>query len=148
MPGPSRPTDRSADRAPSRGGSPAFGRSTKQRRLLLEIVTREGRPLSPGELLELARETLPTIGLSTVYRTIRALEDAREIAAVEVPGQPPRYELAQVAAHHHHHFHCIACDRVFDLDGCPGGMKSLLPSGFTLEQHTLVLSGRCRECGA
>jgi Fur family ferric uptake transcriptional regulator len=138
MPAPSRPTD---------GAASAFGRSTKQRRLLLEIVTREGRPLSPGELLELARAALPTIGLSTVYRTIRALEEAREIAAVEVPGQPPRYELAQVAARHHHHFHCVACDRVYDLEGCPGGMRNLLPSGFTLEQHTLVLTGRCRDCG-
>lgn len=124
----------------------ALGRSTKQRTLLLAIVAREGRPLSAYELHEHAAREQPRLGLSTVYRTLRALEEAGEIRPVEIPGQPPRYELAAVAAHHHHHFHCRGCDRVFDLEGCPGGISKLLPRGFTLETHTIVLSGLCGAC--
>lgn len=124
----------------------ALGRSTRQRSALLAIIAREARPLSPYELHDLARRELPSIGQSTVYRTLRALEEAREIQAVAIPGQPPRYELAEVAAHHHHHFHCRGCDRVYDLEGCPGGLRNLLPRGFTLEEHTIVLAGKCEAC--
>jgi Fur family ferric uptake transcriptional regulator len=141
-------------KASSKGGSRqatasaqrALGRATRQRLSLLAIVGREARPLSPYELHELAVRELPTLGLSTVYRTLRSLEEAGEIRAVAIPGQPARYELAEVASHHHHHFHCRTCDRVYDVEGCPGGLKQLLPKGFTLEDHTIVLSGRCDRC--
>ncbi len=126
----------------------ALGRATRQRLSLLAIVAREARPLSPYELHELAVREIASIGLSTVYRTLRSLEEAGEIRAVAIPGQPARYELSEAASHHHHHFHCRTCDRVYDLHGCPGGLKQLLPKGFTLEDHTIVLSGLCDRCTA
>jgi len=130
----------------TRSATGALGRSTRQRRTILAIIASEARPLSPVELHELAQGELPQIGLSTIYRNIRALEHAGEIRAVDIPGQPPRYEPAAVAAHHHHHFHCTECDRVYDLHGCPGGLRDLLPRGFTLQEHTIVLSGHCERC--
>lgn len=139
------PTSKAADPA-LQSANDALGRTTRQRRLLLSILAREQRPLSPYELHELAVRELPSLGLSTVYRTLRALDEAEEICAVDVPGQTPRYELAEAAAHHHHHFHCRACDRVYELKGCPGGIRQLLPRGFTLEDHTIVLTGRCDRC--
>ena len=124
----------------------ALGRSTRQRSALLAIIAREARPLSPYELHDLALRAIPSISQSTVYRNLRALEEAGEIHAVSIPGQLARYELAEIAAHHHHHFHCRGCDRVYDLEGCPGGLRGLLPRGFTLEEHTIVLSGKCEAC--
>ncbi|MEL7073813.1 MAG: hypothetical protein AAGK34_07270, partial [Planctomycetota bacterium] len=55
-------------------------------------------------------------------------------------------KLAEIAASHHHHFHCTVCDRMFDVDGCVGKLASLLPRGFTLEDHELTLRGRCKSC--
>lgn len=124
----------------------ALGRTTRQRSALLDIIAREGRPLSPYELHDLAVRVIPSMSRSTVYRNLRALEDARQIHAVSIPGQAPRYELARAAASHHHHFHCQRCDRVYELEGCPGGLKGLLPRGFTLEDHTIVLTGKCGAC--
>ena len=141
-----KPRSLAASAAAPQSAHAALGRSTRQRSALLAIIAREARPLSPYELHDLAMRELPSIGQSTVYRTLRALEEAHEVHAVEIPGQPPRYELAEVAAHHHHHFHCRGCDRVYDLEGCPGGLRNLLPSGFTLEEHTIVLSGKCGDC--
>lgn len=126
----------------------ALGRSTRQRTALLSIIAREARPLSPYELHDLALREIPSISQSTVYRNLRSLEQAGAIHGVAIPGQPPRYELAEIAAHHHHHFLCRSCDRVYDLEGCPGGLRALLPRGFTLEDHTLVLAGRCSECAS
>jgi len=140
-------TPPSAQQAPA-SALHALGRSTRQRSALLAIIARESRPLSPYELHDLALRAIPSISQSTVYRNLRALEEAGEIHAVSIPGQPPRYELAAVTAHHHHHFHCRGCDRVYDLEGCPGGLRGLLPRGFTLEEHTIVLSGKCSACVA
>lgn len=126
----------------------ALGRTTRQRSALLAIIAREARPLSPYELHGLALRVIQSISQSTVYRNLRALEDAGEIRAVSIPAQSPRYEVAEVAAHHHHHFHCRDCDRVYDLEGCPGGLRGLLPRGFKLEDHTIMLAGKCSACMA
>ena len=66
--------------------------------------------------------------------------------AVELPGAAARYELA--GKHHHHHFHCRRCDGVFEVDACPAGIRGLLPRGFRLEGHEIVLYGLCARCGA
>ncbi len=50
--------------------------------------------------------------------------------------------------HHHHHFHCRSCDQVVPIHGCPGPMHDLAPPGFIVEQHDLVLRGRCAACAS
>jgi Fur family transcriptional regulator, ferric uptake regulator len=121
-------------------------RRTRQQEAVREALGRAGRPVSVQEVHDAASREVPTIGLSTVYRAIKRLADAGEIASVSVPGQPDRYELAEVAATHHHHFHCTGCDRVFDVRGCVGGLDRLLPSGFRLRAHELTLIGLCPAC--
>lgn len=123
-------------------------RRTKQQESIREVLAEAGRPMSVQEVFDAALTSVPTIGLSTVYRTIRRLAEQGEIAAVAVPGQPDRYELADVAATHHHHFHCTECDRVFDIRGCVGGLDRMLPPGFKLQGHELTLSGVCSGCAA
>ena len=123
-------------------------RRTRQHDSIHAVLAKAGRPMSVHEVFEAALADVPTIGLSTVYRTIRRLAENGGIAAVAVPGQPDRYELADVAATHHHHFHCTACDRVFDIRGCVGGLDRMLPPGFQLHGHELTLSGVCNGCSA
>ena len=45
------------------------------------------------------------------------------------------------------HFECRKCARVFEVHGCPGNLKPLVPDGFTLEDHEVILYGLCAECG-
>jgi Fur family ferric uptake transcriptional regulator len=121
-------------------------RLTRQRTAIESAFARARRPLSPTELHAIAARSTENLGLSTVYRTLRRLEDEGLIVPVTVPGEPPRYELAHVAEQHHHHFHCRVCGRVYDIHGCPTGLKNLAPRGFVVEDHTVVLHGRCRDC--
>ena len=121
-------------------------RTTRQRLAIRRALERLARPLSPQELHDEARREVAGIGLATVYRTVRALVDEGVAVAVELPGEPPRYELA--GATHHHHFRCRACDRVFEVPGCPKGIASLVPAGFELDGHELTLYGRCDRCRA
>lgn len=104
------------------------------------------RPLSPGEILELASRHVRTLGQATVYRAIARMVAQGELAPVTLPGQPPRYELASTAGHHHHHFQCDDCGRVFDVPGCPGNLERLAPPGFDVRGHDLTLYGQCGEC--
>ncbi|MEC8733812.1 MAG: transcriptional repressor [Planctomycetota bacterium] len=121
-------------------------RTTRQLNAIRGVIVEAGRPLSIPEIHELALASVSTLGLRTVYRAVRKLEESGELTAVAVPGGADRYELSSVAAQHHHHFHCTACDRYFDIHGCPGGLSKLLPEGFTLHHHELTLSGLCDAC--
>ena len=117
---------------------------TQQRRAILDALEQTGRPLSPTEILEVAQDSVPNLSLPTVYRNLKFLLQGEVIIAVDVPGQPPRYELSGMK--HHHHFLCRICNRLYDLAGCPGSFAGLAPRGFTVNGHDLLLTGRCRSC--
>lgn len=121
-------------------------RDTAQQRAIRDAVDAAGRPLSIREIHELASAEAPNLGVRTVYRVVNRLLGDGVIASVFVPGQPDRYEPAAVAATHHHHFRCVKCDRVFDVDACPGGLEQMIPPGFKLTGHELTLWGRCATC--
>lgn len=121
-------------------------RSTQQREAVESALRRAGRPLSPREVLDGAASHCPGLGLATVYRHIRALVEGGWLRPVELPGGPRRYELH--GKDHHHHFHCRACDRVYEVDDCPGRLGDLAPDGFLPEAHEIILYGLCRSCVA
>jgi Fur family ferric uptake transcriptional regulator len=119
-------------------------RRTRQQSAIEDIFARMDRPLSPQEVHEHARKDIPSLGMATVYRALNHMVDANEIRVVELPGQPPRYESAGLS--HHHHFHCLTCDRVFDLDGCLLKADLNLPEGYLVVSHDITLSGTCPDC--
>lgn len=121
-------------------------RHTRQRAAIREAMARAGRPLLPQEVLEVAQAAAPGLSIATVYRNLKLMVDEGEIRTVMLPGENTRYELAG-DGHHHHHFQCTRCQRVFEVEACPGDLASLAPAGFTVEDHDLTLYGRCRECG-
>lgn len=117
-------------------------RHSRYRKLVQDALRFAAGPLSATDVQALLGDT--GIGLATVYRLLNeGLEDG-DLVCVELPGGPKRFEPADRP--HHHHFECVACHTVFDVLGCPGGMDRLVPEGFKLEQHEVILSGRCREC--
>ncbi len=119
-------------------------RNTAQRQTIRAVFADAGRPLSVEETHALARKTLPRIGIATVYRAAGELKAAGWLKKVELPGEPVRYELADLE--HHHHFHCTRCDRVFDIEGCGLDHHAHLPAGFVAESHEVILYGRCPQC--
>lgn len=120
-------------------------RETRQRKAIRRAFREAGHPLSPQELLEAARAHVDGLGIATVYRNLRKLQEKGEIEPVELPGEPARYEVAGKG--HHHHFHCRDCDRVYEVEGCPGNLRDITPDGFRLEHHEFVLYGLCETCG-
>jgi len=119
-------------------------RKTRQHQAIFDVMADASRPLLAQEILALASGAVPQLSVATVYRHLKAKQDEGVIKAVVLPGQNPRYEMASRA--HHHHFQCRQCERVFDLEACPGNLDRLAPSGFTVEEHEIILYGRCGEC--
>lgn len=119
-------------------------RNTRQRQILVDLISEAGHPLTVREILDLGRGQVSRLGIATVYRTIKRLLDAGEVQVVTIPGDVVRYEAVK---HHHHHFKCSRCDRVYDLDGCLKELKSMVPKGFKAETHDLTFYGCCRDCG-
>lgn len=122
-----------------------FQRDTAQRRAIRGALEEAGRPLGALEVLEASKPLVPGLGIATVYRNIKALLEEGAVSAVELPGEPPRYESAGKG--HHHHFRCSRCEKVFELDGaCVPDLKKALPRGFRADSHEVLVHGRCAGC--
>ncbi len=120
-------------------------RTTKQRQAIQTALDEARRPLSPEEVLRLAEPHCPGLGQATVYRNLNKGVEDGWLVRVEMPGRTMvLYELANLG--HHHHFECMACHKVFDVPGCPGGISELTPPGFRLDRHEISLYGLCDEC--
>ncbi len=121
-----------------------LSRNTKQKEAIREAIIAADRPLSPEEILEGAQQRVKSVSIATVYRNVGALVRDKWLLTVELPGMPPRYEVAGKA--HHHHFHCNDCGKVFELEGCAIDFKTRLPKGFLATEHDFFLSGQCAAC--
>jgi Fur family transcriptional regulator, ferric uptake regulator len=119
-------------------------RNTRQRRAIREAFERAGRPLAPEEALAAAQSELGGLGVATVYRAIKTGVEEGWLIPVELPGAAPRYETS--GKEHHHHFHCKGCGKVFEIAGCVENLKKLIPSGFEVTGHDVLLYGYCARC--
>lgn len=118
-------------------------RFSRHRQPVLDTLREASGPLSAHEVQDRLTDT--GIGLATVYRLLNEAVDDGGVVAVDWPGGPKRFELADLPDHHH--FECNACHKVFALQGVPERLDRLVPDGFQIEQHELILSGRCPDCG-
>lgn len=124
---------------------PTQSRNTRQKSAIREAFQQADRPLSPEEVLSAAQTEVEGLSIATVYRNIGALLECDWLAAVSMPGETLRYEVAGKA--HHHHFRCNGCGKVFELQGCELSAQPALPRGFRVTGHEFFLFGQCAECG-
>jgi Fur family ferric uptake transcriptional regulator len=123
---------------------PKNRRKTDQKEAIRRAIAGAERPLTAQEILDAAQGFVPGIGIATVYRNVKKLCSSGWLRTVELPGEPSRYERAEME--HHHHFQCDDCGRVFDVPGCTGGVGEIVPDGFQLRTHEILMYGRCGEC--
>lgn len=121
-------------------------RNTQQRQAILKVFEKTARPLSIQEVHDLAKRRCRGIGIATVYRNLKALVEDGTLLSVDMPGGVVLYEIPRSG--HHHHFSCLNCQKVFDVDACGLNFKKLIPPGFQLQQHEILLSGFCNLCAS
>ena len=119
-------------------------RRTKQKEAIVSVLKKKHQPMPIEEIHQMALKAVPSLGIATVYRTLKSLLEEGCIKAVELPGKPLHYEEAHKG--HHHHFCCNACHGVFELEKCLSGIHQLAPKGFQVTDHEIILYGTCNQC--
>lgn len=120
-------------------------RNTKQKTAIHEVISHAERPLTAQQIEERAKLSVQGIGIATVYRALKRLQEEGQVTVVELTGKPPLYELTEKGPHHH--FVCNNCGQVYDVEGSAEQVTHLAPEGFQVDKHEVTLYGTCSECG-
>lgn len=121
---------------------------TAQRDLILEVFLRTEEHLSSEDLYRLVQKEDPTIGQTTVYRTLKLLTEAGLAREVRFGDGRTKYEH-QYKHKHHDHMICSQCGRVIEffsaeLEAIQDRMAA--KHKFEVTQHLLRIIGLCAEC--
>src|SRR5437879_10216263 len=121
---------------------------TAQRDLILDIFLRTEEHLSSEDLYRLVQKDDPSIGQTTVYRTLKLLTEAGLAREVRFGDGRTHYEHNYK---HQHHDHMISseCGRIIEffsaeLEAIQDAMAA--KHRFEVTQHLLRIIGICAEC--
>ena len=127
------------------------GRMTAQRRLILVILDALDSHPTAEELHAIAVQEDPSLHLSTVYRTLRWLEQEGLISARRFDEARRQDRFDPVLPSQHYHFLCSACKNVIEFDH-PAIAE--IQQDFERQHQvqvasaSVVLYGLCADCAA
>ncbi len=121
---------------------------TAQRDLILDVFLRTEGHVSGEDLYRLVREQDPTVGQTTVYRTLRLLTEAGLAREVRFGDGRAHYEH-NYKHEHHDHMICSECGKIIEfyspeLEAIQDAMAAKYK--FELTEHLLRMIGVCAEC--
>lgn len=123
-------------------------RRTMQRELIMETFLGTEEHLTIEGLHSLVKKADPTVGHTTVYRTLRLLTEAGLAREVRFGDNKTYFEHHYNHAHHDHMI-CTVCGRVIEF--VSEEIEKLQDQtaadfGFTPTHHSLRLWGICSKC--
>jgi len=123
-------------------------RSAVRNAVIEAFFASEGH-VTVDELLLRAREILPSVGPSTVYRTMKLLVEHGFATSRDFGGGHARFEPA--SGRHHDHVVCTRCGAVREFEDQEIELLQQQVArrlGFEIDSHRLELYGRCAACRA
>ena len=134
------------DRLHARGG-----RITNQRRLILETLEKMSGSEHPTaeELHSIVKQQDENIHLSTVYRTLRWLQNEGIVASRLFDEETRQERFDPALPSEHHHFICSTCNQVIEFnDPLIEEIKTNFKaqSGSHVDSAAIVLYGKCKLC--
>ena len=121
---------------------------TAQRDLILDVFLRTEGHVSGEDLYRLVRAEDPTVGQTTVYRTLRLLTDAGLAREVRFGDGRAHYEH-NYKHEHHDHMICMQCGKsiefyIPEIETLQDEASEQL--GFKVLDHKLQIYGLCGDC--
>jgi Fur family ferric uptake transcriptional regulator len=122
---------------------------SEQREVILDAFLRAEKHVSVDELLNLVQKRHPDIGRTTVYRTLKLLQEAGLAAELPLDGESrfePDYNRA-----HHDHFICKSCGAIIEFESPEIERlqdEAAAAIGFVIQGHRHQIFGLCRACVA
>ena len=120
---------------------------TTARRIAISVLHDAGGHLTAPELVDAVQMREPSIGRSSVYRTLDLLTTLGLVQVSTLGGTTTTYILTP--AGHHHHIVCLKCRRTVEFDEClVGEFEQQLADrvDFHVEGHLLEIYGVCAQC--
>jgi len=122
---------------------------SEQREVIVDTFLRSERHLSVDDLFQLVHKRRSDIGRTTVYRTLKLLQEAGLAQELALDGES-RFER-EYNREHHDHFICKYCGEIFefvsdDIERLQDEIAEKI--GFVIEGHRHQIYGACRRCSA
>ena len=120
--------------------------SSDRQQVLLEQLRLADRELSGQDLHALLRQGPQPMGLATVYRHLRQLQQRGLIRCRHLPSGEALFAPVE---RDEHHLTCVDCGTTLVLEHCPMYEVQLHgdhAEGFQMLFHTLEFFGLCRRC--
>jgi len=123
-------------------------RRTSQRDLILEMFLKTEEHMSSEDLYWLVQKKDPTVGHTTVYRTLKLLAEAGLAREVRF-GDGKTYYEHHYNHDHHDHLICTECGKIIEFFSAE--IEELQDKmaenyGFRLTNHSLRMWGVCEDC--
>jgi len=123
-------------------------RRTGQRDLIMDIFLRTEDHLTSEDLYWLVQKEDPSVGNTTVYRTLKLLTEAGLAREVRFGDNKTYYEH-HYNHEHHDHMICTECGKVIeffsqDIESLQDQMADKF--GFRTTHHSLRMWGLCSDC--
>ena len=116
---------------------------TKQRELILQILSQSDRHLTADEVFFLAKLRMPSIAMATIYNNLNAMNEAGMINRVHLDGGADCFEKNTVK---HDHLLCDTCGKLSNvrLPALSDTLNAALNIG--IESYDLTVHYICPEC--
>lgn len=132
-------------------------RITNPRELVMGILTGTDKHLSAEDVYIQALRINPSIGLTTVYRTLDLFTQIGIAQKFDFGDGKARYELTSNPSKkkHHHHLVCMKCKSIFDYSDFMKEEVELMKKTenalsrkhhFKITHHTIHFYGVCEKC--
>ena len=121
---------------------------SKIRDLVVETFLSSQEHMGLDQILERVRAKNPGVGMATVYRTMRLLEEAGLVQTRNFDSGPTLYEMV-LGRPHHDHLICQSCGLIVEFVSEPIERlqeKVAEQHGFELMRHRHELFGLCADC--
>ena len=132
-------------------------RLTEPREIVLKILHDSNDHLSATDIYVQAHRLNPSIGLTTVYRTLDMFAQLGIVQKFEFGEGTARFELMDSpdGKGHHHHLVCLKCKKIIDYSDMMDDEKEFLTKiegqleikhNFKILDHLIRFYGVCNEC--
>lgn len=127
-------------------------RNTKQKNLIIDTLKEySDEHLSVDKLFDIMKAKDPHIGIATVYRNLKLLEDQGYIRKLLFADNvAPCYEvIGNSLAHTHHHLICEKCGEIVDFEeDLLDAIEKIIQvtKDFTISDHKVIFYGTCSKC--
>lgn len=123
-------------------------KKTQQRETILRVFLQAKKHLTVEDLYDLVRDRDPSIGLTTVYRTMKLFCECNLARANHFEEGRVRYEQQYKTAHHDHMI-CLGCGETIEFVNQQIEKlqeKVARQYGFQMTNHRMEIFGYCQAC--